>query len=267
MSVYPQNLAINLTYSPFDYTQIEKLKSKLPNNLIIRVYGLAGVGKGTLSKSLAEILEIPNIESSFILRCATHIFQSLELEFSEQNIDRVFEEFQILVDKVGMKFNWQGKLISEKELKTPEVDKLVPQLAQIQHVRQKFDDALDKVVKDLNRPLLADGRGSHEPYLIKAENRGYKIIRILLDACDEVKADRYLAKYLSKHPNLNQSEKDQIIEEFKKTVVERNNQDVKNILEKKLGLISQDSGFIDTSNMSPEEVLQTALCFVQKNCD
>lgn len=265
MSVYPKNLAINLSSKPFDSKKTIELKNNLPNNLIIRVYGLAGVGKGTLSKSLADTLGIPNIESSFILRCATHIFQEMNLDFSKENIDKVFAEFKVSTDQSGLVFDWKGKKISDKELKTPKVDELVPVVAQIPHVREKFDTTLDNVVLELNKPLVADGRGSHEPYLVKAEKRGWKVVRLLLDASDEIKADRYLAKYLSKHPNLNSDQKEDIIKEFKKTVVERNHQDVKNILDKNLGLISEDSGFIDTSNMSPQEVLETALNFVQES--
>lgn len=264
VSIYPANIAQKLDYQSFDLSKISELKNRLPKNLIVRIYGLAGVGKGTVSKMIGEDLGIANVETSFILRCATYIYLDLKLETTDINTDLVFSRMSVSIDDKALNFVYNNRVITSKELKTPQIDKKVPVLAQNQYLRDKFDDTLDNLVQNLTLPFIADGRGSHEPYLVKAEKRGQPIIRILLDATDEVKAERYLAAFLVKNPDATTEDKLRILEEFKNTIIIRNQQDAKNILEKNLGLISNDSGLLDTSNFSADQVLETSLDFISK---
>lgn len=264
MSIYPANIAKKLEYQLFNLENITDLRNSLPQNLIIRIYGFAGVGKGTISKMLSDALGVANLESSFILRCATYIYLDLKLELDDDNTDLVFSKMKVWMDDKALNFEYNGISLTAKVLKTPEIDRNVAIFAQNQHIRNKFDDYLDCLVKESKKPFIADGRGSHEPYLVKAEQRGQPIIRILLDASDEVKAERYLASYLIKNPQAKKEEQAKILEEFKNTILVRNDQDAKNIIEKNLGLISTDSGLIDTSDLNPNQVLETSLNFIQK---
>jgi len=267
VSIYPNNIAKKLEYSEYNFDNIEFLKSKLPKNLIIRIYGFAGVGKGTVSKMLSQALDIANVETSFILRCATYIYQDLGLELNNQNTDLVFSKMKVWVDSQSLKFEYKDKPLTSIELKTPQVDQQVPIVAQNQYIRDKFDDYLDNLVKDMQKAFISDGRGSHEPYLVKAEERGQLVIRILLDASDEVKAERYLAAFIAKNPEANKQTQIQVLEEFKNTIIARNNKDAQNIIEKNLGLISSDSGLIDTSNFTTNQVLETALDFINSKLE
>jgi cytidylate kinase len=265
VSVYPKEIGIRLQKSFFDINKIERLKESLPKNSIIRVYGLAGVGKGTLSYSLSDILELPNIESSFILRCATYIYKKLDLETSRQNTDLVFDKMITKIKNKALNFEFKDQEITAKDLKTAFIDKFVPIYAQDLYIREKFDDTLDFITQSMSEPFIADGRGAFEPYLVKAEQRGQLVIRILLDSDDEIKAKRYINGLLTKQnkSSFSKEEEGEILAEFKKTIVLRNQRDVQNIIEKKLGLISDDTGFIDTTQMNPEEVLKTALSFIE----
>lgn len=264
MSFYPSNITPKLEYSSFDLNNVSSLKTRLPKKSIIRIYGLAGVGKGTVSKMLADTLGIANVETSFILRCVTYIYLDLKLELNDTNTDLVFSKMKVWIDDKSLKFEYKDTLLDTKDLKTPQIDKQVPIFAQNQHIRNKFDSYLDTLVQNIELPFIADGRGSHEPYLVKAESRGQKIIRILLDASDEIKAERYLAAFIVKNPAATREQQLLILEEFKNTILVRNTQDVENIIKKNLGLISSDSGFIDTSNFTPAQVLETCLAFIEK---
>ncbi len=271
MSVYPKGIATNLTKTSFSKEKIKKLKNTLPKNLIIRVYGLAGVGKGTLSQMLSETLDIPNLESSLILRCATYIYEKLQLDLTNLNTDKVFNEMDIYVVDGKLKFGLDGEEIKKDKLKNPFIDAHVTKYSTDLYVRQKFDEALDDLVQRvLDSACVADGRGSHEPYLVNAENHGFRVIRILVDTDRKIKAERYYDNYLKnkkkEDPNYQDTnqEKKQILEEFKETIIARDEKDIKNIKEKGIGLISKDSGFIDSSYMTPQEVLETALNFIEQ---
>lgn len=269
---YPSNIGIKLSKNSFDFKNLEELKKNLPKKAIIRVYGLAGVGKGTLSENLAKILEIPNLESSLILRAATFGYLKLDLELSEQNTQKIFEKIDIKVVDNHLEFYFERQLLSKKQLKSPEIDKNVTNFSSNVFMRQQFDETLDELVQQtFETACVADGRGALEPYLLKAEKSGFRVIRILLDSSDEVKAKRYYENFIKQKKDKDpifveqMEDKEEFLEQFEKTIVQRNNKDIQNILDKNLGLISQDSGLIDTSEFLPQEVLETALDFIQKS--
>ena len=270
-SVYPEGVGINLSYQKFSHTQVKSLKQNLPKNVLIRVYGLAGVGKGTLSKMLAETLEIPNLESSLILRCVTHIYLDKDFDLTETNTDLVFKNFKIEIKNQQLNFTYKSKILPKEILKAPIIDKNITKYSSNLYVRKKFDQSLSNLVqKSLKSAAVADGRGSHEPYLIEAEKNNFLVIRVLLDAKTEIKAERYYENFVkiekAKNPDFQETEskKQAVLKEFEKNILDRDQKDVQNILDKKIGLISEDTGVIDTSFLTPNQVLETVLNFVQK---
>jgi len=270
-SVYQEGVGINLSYQKFSHTQVKSLKQNLPKNVLIRVYGLAGVGKGTLSKMLAETLEIPNLESSLILRCVTHIYLDKDFDLTETNTDLVFKNFKIEIKNQQLNFTYKSKILPKEILKAPIIDKNITKYSSNLYVRKKFDQSLSNLVqKSLKSAAVADGRGSHEPYLIEAEKNNFLVIRVLLDAKTEIKAERYYENFVkiekAKNPDFQETEskKQAVLKEFEKNILDRDQKDVQNILDKKIGLISEDTGVIDTSFLTPNQVLETVLNFVQK---
>jgi cytidylate kinase len=273
---YPKNIGKKISKKSFNLDknsdQLRYLKQVLSKKTIIRVYGLAGVGKGTLSKNLSDILEIPNLESSMILRAATFGYLKLNLELNQKNTKTVFDKIDIKVVNNNLVFSFENQFLEKKDLKSPIIDKNVTNFSSNKFVRERFDQTLDKIVQEtFKSSCVADGRGALEPYLVKAENLGIKVIRILLDSDDETKAERYYQSFIAtkknKNPNFFEdlSHKQEFLEEFEKTVIARNKKDIENILDKKIGLISEDSALIDTSDLSPKEVLETTLDFIQKS--
>lgn len=272
MSVYPENVGIKLTKKSFSSSQIQALKAKLPKNLIIRVYGLAGVGKGTLSKMLAKTLDIPNMESSLILRCATFIYENRNLVLNQENTDRVFEDMDIFVENNELKFGLNGAKIEKSQLKSAKIDKKVTKYSSDLYVREKFDKTLDDLVQRVfDSAIVADGRGAFEPYLLNAEKHDFKIIRILVDADQKIKAKRYYQEYIKNqildNPDFIETDdlKDKVLAEFEQAILDRDKKDIANIIDKNIGLISEDSGILDTSYLTPQEALETALDFIASN--
>jgi cytidylate kinase len=268
MSVYPQGIGLYLAKNSFLAENLNVLKSKLDKNLIFRVFGLAGVGKGTLSEMLSETLEIPHIESGLIIRCATFIYQDLKLELTDENTDLVFAKMEILADK-ELSFFYNNQKIAKSELKKPIIDENVTYYSSNLYLRKKFDDALDNLIQNtIQTACVADGRGSAEPYLLNAEDTGKTVIRLLLDTDINIKAERYYQHFVRqeklKNPDYkeNPEEKNRILTEFQTTILARDQKDIDNIISKNLGLISKDTAVVNTSFMTPQEVLETVLNYI-----
>jgi cytidylate kinase len=268
MSVYPQGIGLYLAKNSFSAENLNVLKSKLDKNLIFRVFGLAGVGKGTLSEMLSETLEIPHIESGLIIRCATFIYQDLKLELTDENTDLVFAKMEILADK-ELSFFYNNQKIAKSELKKPIIDENVTYYSSNLYLRKKFDDALDNLIQNtIQTACVADGRGSAEPYLLNAEDTGKTVIRLLLDTDINIKAERYYQHFVRqeklKNPDYkeNPEEKNRILTEFQTTILARDQKDIDNIISKNLGLISKDTAVVNTSFMTPQEVLETVLNYI-----
>jgi cytidylate kinase len=266
MSVYPKNVGNPIIPTSFSLEQTWQLKDSLPKNLIIRIYGLSGVGKGTVSDKLAEVLAIPSLNTGLIWRAITFLALDRGIEPTTTQTQEITDNLTTGLDLDGLNFVYEGKKLTISDLKNNLIDKEVFKFAQNQILRDLFDQILTQIVLDKgNTPIISDGRGSHEPYLVEAEKRGYQIIRILVDCNLEVKTQRYFLQYAKSHPDFHDSPEvhAKLLEQFKKDIFTRDEQDVANIVAKNLGLISEDTAILDNSYLNPEQTLQSALAYIQ----
>lgn len=269
MSYYPSDVGIKLTKQSFDEVKIEHLKKTLPKNLIIRVYGMAGVGKGTLSGSLASVLGIPNLDSGKIWRALTYIYKKLELKDTPENTDKVFSELK--VEDTGHLVNLfhNDKLLEHDNLKNEFIDSRVFLYASKEANQQKFFKFNSNIYQNIMKTaFVLDGRGANPPDVKLAEEGGMQVIRILLDANEEVIIQRYIDNHIkinrASDPDfvLTDEASEKLKQEVKTTIIARNKRDVETQQKLGNGLVSKDSGIIDSSYMSPQEVLETALSFI-----
>lgn len=268
MSVYPENVGSKIIQSTFSLLQIQSLKQDLPKDTIVRVYGLSGVGKGTLSEKISESLAIPCLNSGLIWRAITYICLDLQIPPTTLDTRIITDNLITNIDLQGLYFFYNQKKLLESDLKNNSIDKEVYKFAQNQILRDLFDDILQDILFTQKKtPIVSDGRGSHEPYLVEAENRKYKVIRILVDCDQEVKTQRYFLQYAKNHPEFdlkNPDSKEKLINEFKQDIVTRDQKDVENIIAKNLGLISEDTGILDNSTLTPQQTLETALAYIER---
>jgi cytidylate kinase len=230
---------------------------------------LAGAGKGTLSHGLSRILDIPNLESSFILRALTWVYIDSKLEFNSFNTSKIFSQLEIGVENNSLSFSYNGNILTHKMLKNSEVDKMITKFSSDFDVRNQFYKKINFILNNFfKNTTILDGRGADTPYLRQAEADGFQIIRILLTVNNQVNAERYYQAYVQRSLNLdpnfkeNDLHKETILADFKQTILERNKKDIQTIEKMGLGLVSEDTGIVDTSQMTAEEVLSTVLKFI-----
>lgn len=259
ISPYPNNIATVLDYQAFDQSKIKELSKKT----IIRISGLAGSGKGTISKLLCQKINLINLETSYILRCATWIYESLGLEFNDENTKKVFDQIEINLPGQSLEFQWNEALLSDQELRSNLVQQNVAHNSGNPFFRARYYDKISYILNNLiSAPVILDGRGFNTPYLNQAKNDGFTIIYFFFWVNDESNYERYKTAYLERNKIeeiVNEGIENQIQLEFKKNILDRNYQDYVNAKENNLGAIIPESYIVDTSNLDPNQVLEIVL--------
>ena len=255
---YPNGIATVLEYNQFDFDKIREL----PTKTIIRISGLAGSGKGTISKLICDKLGLINLETSYILRTATWIYESLGLKFNDENTVAVFDQIEISLPDKSLEFRWKGELLTDSELRSNLVQQNVARNSGNAFFRSQYYSKISFVLNNLiNSPVILDGRGFNTPYINQAKKDGFEIICLFFWVSDESNYERYELAYLDRNRLTDESEEleRKIKAEFKKNIQDRNYQDYLNAEENNLGAIIPSSYVIDTSDLNPEQVLEVVL--------
>lgn len=267
MFVYPEGIAEKLSYQPFDLDQVDDLKLKLPEKTIITIYGLAGVGKGTISKLLAKGLKITHLDSGLIHRAIAYVYQEINQPCTPENIAQIVQEIKVALYQEGLKISFRNKNLTVNMLRDSRISSSVARYASKDYEQMEFFNLMYKIIKDFGKSLVLDGRGGNPPHLRRLENEGWKTFKIVLDVRDEVNFQRYFQAKLEKNPNLSDLDKNQIRSEFEDTMIKRNQEDLDFIKRLNLGLIVPDSGYLDTSEMTVEMVLETIYSYIKSKLD
>ncbi len=262
LSPYPNNIG-KILNPKTDQFQLDK-------KIIIRIFGLAGAGKGTLAKQLVNYYNIDNLETSNILRSATWIYLQLGLEFNDENSKYVFENIKVEFYHSKLHFTAITKhkiefKLTDKELRSNEVQAKVAIFSGDPEFRKQYYDAIYYILNRLDNAVILDGRGSNTPYLDQAEANGFKVIRIFLWANNKSNYERYKKAYKERNGVKFWDDYDELKckLEFQTNIPDRNIQDYNNAVSNDLGLLTEDTGIIDTSSLSPIQVLQVAVDFIQ----
>jgi cytidylate kinase len=263
LSPYPNNIGKILNPRPYQF--------ELDKKTIIRISGLAGAGKGTLSKHLVDFYELGNLETSYILRSATWIYLQSELEFTKENTDIVFEQIHIEYINKQLQFIWNkvdgSKInLSDTELRSNKVQAKVSIFSGDPYFRIKYYNKINYILNNLiDSAVILDGRGFNTPYLNQAKQDGFKVVEIFLWSSEVSNYSRYKLAYINRNKIIDWSENNEknCQLEFKTNISDRNIQDYENSLVNDLGALTHNAGIIDTSSLTPIQVLQVAVDFIQ----
>jgi cytidylate kinase len=250
-------------------SEVDRIKKNLPDKFILHVYGLAGVGKGTLTKSLSELLDLPLFETSLIYRATTFVYHDLMCPLTKENTDKVFSLMDAFMKDGELFISYKSKPIDRSSLKNSYIDTHVAEYSADEYIREKTDKFVSYVLlKVLEGKCITDARGAYPPYLEEAEEEGFLVAKINLYADFDEKVKRmhndYIkhAKKVNPHFDEDSEESSKFYEESRKTLADRDGKDIETHERLKIGLISSDSGVIDTTEMTVDEVIGTALHFV-----
>ena len=258
-----------LDKTSFPIEEIPDLKTKIPAKTIISIFGLAGVGKGTLSQMLADKLVILNIDTGKIWRALTYIYTSLNLEINNENSDLVFQKLDVLVENGELKFRFEDKILAHTDLKNGLIDSKVSLIAKDDYTQQKFFTKCLEIYQSIgNAAFIRDGRGASPKDIMLAENNGFRIIRIMLDCSDRIKWKRYYQNiFINKRGNNSNLEDSPELEiklrkEFEINILERNERDIQSQIKLGNGLITENTAVLINDNLAPQEVLDIVLSYL-----
>ena len=209
--------------------------------MVVAIDGPAGTGKSTVASLIAKKLNITFLNSGSFYRALTLALLEANVDLSNTDLVIEFCKKQNL-DYVNSHLILNGVDV-EHRLHEDNVSANVSPVSAIPEVRHFVNDRLHEIVKSLS--IVCEGR---DMTTVVFPNADYKFY---LDASLDVQAER----------RFNQGVSNLSLEEIKESIRKRDEID-KNKKEGALK-IAQDAVYIDTSNLTIEEVCAIMLKHIQ----
>lgn len=206
----------------------------------IAIDGPAGSGKSTIAKKVAKILGIEYIDTGAMYR-------ALAFYMNENNLS--LQELKNEMDFINIEFKKERTFINGKDIsdfiRTNEISSLASKVSKDKEIREKLVDLQRKLADKVS--CVMEGRDITSVVLKDAEYKFY------LDANPRVRAKRRLNDLKGKDSKITLDELVAEIEERDKRDKTRENSPLQ---------ITKDSNYIDTSEMTVEDVVNKILSYV-----
>ena len=209
---------------------------------IVGIDGTAGSGKGTVTKRIANKLNLINIDTGITYRCV-----ALAALDEGAIVNNIIDEKKVvgLLDKIDISINntpegdivyLNGRDVTRK-IREKDVSQVVSQVSSIKEVRYKMVDLQRKMAE--GKDVIMEGRDICTYVFPNAD------VKIYLDASEETRAKRRLLEMQEKGINMTYEE---VIDNIRKRDY--------NDKTKEIGAlkVTPESIVIDTTNLSIEEV-------------
>ena len=210
-------------------------------SFIVAIDGPAGTGKGTITKLLAQKLNLVEIDTGAMYRCIT--LECIRNNISSENEERIKEILKNI--KIELKhINGEQKVFLNgedvsKKIRTPEVDDLVAVFAALKVVRDKVTPMQRKMgEKD---DIIMEGRDIGTVVFPNAD------VKIFLDCSIEERARRRYKQNLEKDINESYEEVLASMKERHKLETER---EIAPLVK------ADDAILVDSTNMTIDEVVE-----------
>ncbi|ERT63341.1 (d)CMP kinase [Peptoniphilus sp. BV3AC2] len=206
----------------------------------IAIDGPAGSGKSTIAKKVAKKLGIEYIDTGAMYR-------ALAFYMNENNLS--LQELKNGMDLINIEFKKERTFINGKDIsdfiRTNEISSLASKVSKDKEIREKLVDLQRKLADKVS--CVMEGRDITSVVLKDAEYKFY------LDANPMVRAKRRLNDLKGKDSKITLDELIAEIEERDKRDKTRENSPLQ---------ITKDSNYIDTSEMTVEDVVNKILSYV-----
>jgi len=218
--------------------------------MIIAIDGPAGAGKSTVAKILAKRLGFLYVDTGAMYRALT--LKALENGADITDVSKISELAGKI--KIDLRNNTDGSLsvfLDDKnvslEIREPRVSKFVSDVAKIKEVRQVMVCLQREFGK--RRNCILDGRDIGTVVFPFAEKKFY------IDASSNERTNR-------RYKELKEMGQDIVVEDVEKDLANRDNIDST----RKVGPLKQaeDAIYIDTTNLSIEQVVDKMLEYVNR---
>ncbi len=206
----------------------------------IAIDGPAGSGKSTIAKKVAKKLGMEYIDTGAMYR-------ALAFYMNENNLS--LQELKNGMDLINIEFKKERTFINGKDIsdfiRTNEISSLASKVSKDKEIREKLVDLQRKLADKVS--CVMEGRDITSVVLKDAEYKFY------LDANPSVRAKRRLNDLKGKDSKITLDELIAEIEERDKRDKTRENSPLQ---------ITKDSNYIDTSEMTVEDVVNKILSYV-----
>ena len=214
--------------------------------MIVAIDGPAGSGKGTITKEIAEKLNLIYIDSGATYRCVALAMLRNNIKLDEKKkIIELTKTLDIEFDEKQRTY-LNGEDVS-KLIRTKEVTNIVSEVSSIVEVREILVNLQRKMAN--NKNVIMEGR---DITTVVFPNANYKFY---LDASIEERARRRFLQ--NKEMGINTT-MEEIIENIKKRDY--------NDMHKPVGALvrTNDQIYIDSTNMTIDEVVNTIINYIKK---
>lgn len=205
--------------------------------MIVAIDGPSGVGKSSISKEISKKLNLYHLDTGAMYRTLAYKLKKDNLEFDKNLLSNL--DFEI----VNNKFYLDKEDISDK-IRENEISILASNISKIKEVREYMVNLQREIAK--NKDVVLDGRDIASVVFPNADFKFY------IDASAEVRAKR---RFLELNKSISY---DLILEDIKKRDYQDMNREISPL--KKV----DDAIFIDTSNMSLDEVVNKVIYIIKK---
>lgn len=215
-------------------------------NKVVAIDGPAGSGKGTLASILSDRCNLLNIDTGATYRCVA--LACLQNNIDLEDTDKIIS----LSKNIDITFGLEGKVFLNgeevtNEIRSKEVTNIVSPISSIVEVRENMVD-LQRRLAGTN-DVVMEGR---DITTVVLPNANYKFY---LDASLEERVKRRVKQ--NKEKNIDMSE-----QEVRQNIEARDYND----MHKKVGSLirTEDQIYIDSTNMTIEEVANQVISIIQK---
>lgn len=215
---------------------------------VVAVDGTAGSGKGTITKIIAERLNLVSIDTGAMYRCVTLECINEGIEYTEiDKIKKVLENIKIELKKENEKqlVFLNGKDVSE-DIRTPEVDGLVARFAAIKEVRDKITPIQREMGK--NADIIMEGRDIGTVVFPNAD------VKVFLDCSVEERARRRYNQDIEKGIKTTYEE---VLESIKERHILETERKIAPLVQ------APDAVYIDSTGMSIEEEAEAVIKVIE----
>lgn len=221
-------------------------------SLVVAIDGPAGSGKGTVTKMVAEKLELINIDTGAIYRCVTLYMIRNKIELTDiEKIKEMLKSINIelrIVNKDNIVF-LEGEDVTKK-IREKDVTELVSSVARIVEIREYITNLSRKIAEGKN--VIMEGRDIGTIVFPNAD------VKIYLDATPEERANRRLKQSIEKGIDIT-------YKEILANIMFRD----KNDSTSSVGTLKQadDAIYLDSTNLTIEEVVDKVIEIIKEKCN
>lgn len=214
-------------------------------SFVVAIDGPAGAGKGTITKKVAEKLNLINIDTGATFRCV-----ALNMIKENVKIDET-EKIEKILNRINIEMRSDGKVFlngedATKEIRENDVNNLVSPISAIRIVRDKLLEIQRKIAEE--KDVIMEGRDIGTVVFPNAD------VKIYLDATPEERAKRRVLQ--NREKGIETSYK-----EVLENIIDRDKRDSN----RKVAPLkkAEDAVYIDSSDMTIDEVVEQVINIIK----